>query len=163
MPSFFQTLLRPDREDPESRERGEVAEAANILMVGEFQLLQLAYFDWFGEDMPTDVVDRLFGAYMVRNQVPHWARHFARRILERDAKGFVNPHNPFYHRYDANYVTYVPNGFKRFCKASAFLILFIAGAIWLASLAVKSGGPFQFPPYVDTSPADASQDSRINP
>ena len=158
MRNFFQTLLHPDREDPDSRERGEVAKAANILMVGEFQLLQLAYFDWFGNDMPSKFFDNLFGAYMIKNQVPHWARHFARRIIEKDARGFLNPHNPFYHRYDANYVTYVPNGFKRFCKVAVFLILFLVGAVWLANLAVVSKGQFQFPPYVE-----APQNFQTNP
>lgn len=145
------------------RDRSEVAMAANILMVGEFQLLQLAYFDWFGNDMPASLIDRLFGAYMIRNQVPYWARHFARRIIEKDTKGYIDPHNPAYHRYDANYVTSVPQGFKRFCKEAGFLILFIIGAVWLANLAVDSKGQFQFPPYVDEPQADTSQDTQANP
>ena len=45
MTSLFQTLMKPDREDPGNGDQADVARAANILMVGEFQLLQLAYFD----------------------------------------------------------------------------------------------------------------------
>ncbi|MCH7542778.1 MAG: hypothetical protein IIB65_03995, partial [Proteobacteria bacterium] len=46
MSNLFQTLMRPDRE--ESEQRAEVARAANLLQLGEFQLLQLAYHDWHG-------------------------------------------------------------------------------------------------------------------
>ena len=41
MTGFFQTLIQPDRE--EHPERALIARAANLLQVGEFQLLQLAY------------------------------------------------------------------------------------------------------------------------
>ena len=48
--NLFETLIHPDRE--EHPERAEVARAANLLQIGEFQLLQLAYQDWFGTDNP---------------------------------------------------------------------------------------------------------------
>ena len=59
MKDFFQTLLKPDREDPEAKERAEVARAADILMIGEFQFLQLAYYEWHGDDLPVELVDKL--------------------------------------------------------------------------------------------------------
>ena len=43
MGGFFHTLIKPDHDD--DPEQGVIAEAANILQIGEFQLLQLAYFE----------------------------------------------------------------------------------------------------------------------
>ena len=40
---FFKALLRPDREELESKEKAVISAAANLLQIGEFQLLQLAY------------------------------------------------------------------------------------------------------------------------
>ena len=162
MRSFLQTLLHPDHEDPDSLERGEVAKAANILMVGEFQFLQLAYYEWFGRDMPTSIVDRLFGAYMFKNHVPHWARAFARRVIEKDERGFIDPHSPFFHRYDSDYVTHVPGGLKRFCRVAAFLVLFVIGTLLMANYAVMNRGQFQFPPYVDTTQKAPGQSVSID-
>ena len=62
------------------KERLVVISAANQLQVGEFQLLQLAYKEWFGEDLPEALVSKLFTSYMLHNYVPHWARHYARRM-----------------------------------------------------------------------------------
>lgn len=168
MNEFFQTLLRPDREDPKTKEREEVARAADILMIGEFQFLQLAYYEWHGDDLPVEFVDKLFAAYMLKNHVPHWARHFARRILDKEAKGFIDPHDPSYHRYDSEYVTYVPEGVKRFTKAALFLILAIGGAVWIGDMAAAKNAPFQFPPYtgdvdVEKSATDKTQKFQTNP
>ena len=68
MTTFFQTLIRPDRE--ESAQRAEVAKAANLLQVGEFQFLQLAYSEWHGEEMSEELINHLFMAYMLYDQVP---------------------------------------------------------------------------------------------
>ena len=57
MINFIKTLVRPDQE--EDPERTVVARAANILQVGEFQLLQLAYHDWYGQELPAALCDQL--------------------------------------------------------------------------------------------------------
>lgn len=162
MHDFFQTLIRPDREDPEEQERAAVARAADVLMIGEFQLLQLAYYEWHDEDLPVEMVDRLFTAYMLHKQVPYWAQQFACRILEKDKKGFIDPHDPLYHRYDADYVTHVPQGVKRFCQAAIFLVLFVGGTIIIGQFAAARNAPFQFPPYLDvqTDAAPKSESDR---
>ena len=54
--NFFDVLLHPDREELEIGERALVGMAANILQVGEFQVLQLAYMEWFGKDLPEALV-----------------------------------------------------------------------------------------------------------
>ena len=67
---FFKTLIRPDHE--KYPERAQVGRAANLLQVGEFQFLQLAYREWFGHDMPTAMFNRLFDSYMLGDGVPYW-------------------------------------------------------------------------------------------
>jgi hypothetical protein len=124
---FWEVLLHPDRE--EHLERAEVARAANVLQVGEFQLLQLAYYAWHGEEMPEGLCDTLFRAYMLDNQVPHWARHYARRILAADELGGVDDQNPAYHRYDDDYATEIPEGLRKFVVAAALIVGVVGGGL----------------------------------
>lgn len=147
MQDFFHTLLNPDHEDFEERERSEVSNAANLLQVGEFQILQLAYHDWYGEDLPEGQVDPIFTDYMLYNKVPHWARHYARNILALEARNELDDMDPAYHRYDHDYTTYVPGGKKKFITAVSLLCLFLFGAIGL-SAAITAGKPGSvLPPY----------------
>lgn len=68
--NFFKVLMNPDQEEKEFGERVIVGKAANLLQVGEFQLLQLAYSDWHGEYLPDEMSSLLFKSYMIENQVP---------------------------------------------------------------------------------------------
>ncbi len=54
--SLWDTLLKPDHEELEMKERLVVITAANQLQVGEFQLLQLAYREWYNMDLPEALV-----------------------------------------------------------------------------------------------------------
>jgi len=144
--NLLETLLHPDRE--ERPDRGEVARAANLLQVGEFQLLQLSYADWFGKEMPARECDRLFGEYMLRDQVPHWARHYARKILGLDAEGRLNCHDAAYHRYDPQYRTIEPEGVRKFCKAAALIIAVLGGSLWFSQVPMGQQTSQMFPPYV---------------
>lgn len=148
MNKFFKTLMHPDQEDEEGDERAEVAKAANILQIGEFQLLQLAYHAWFDEDLPKVMVDKLFIDYMLRDEVPYWARQYARRILRDDPKGLINANDPAYHRYDHDYVTHVPQGVKRFTLAALLLFAIVAGGIWMSDRVAHQSGAV-LPPYFD--------------
>ncbi|MEE8334383.1 MAG: hypothetical protein V3R85_11085 [Alphaproteobacteria bacterium] len=143
--SFFKTLIRPDLE--EHPERAEVARAANLLQVGEFQLLQLAYADWFGRDMPKSEADGLFASYMLRDLVPPWARHFARRVILLVETGELDDRDPAWHRYDADYRTVTRNGKRRFVAATAVLIACIGGGIWISHLTTEHTTQL-FPPYL---------------
>ena len=142
--TLLETLIRPDKEVQD--DRSEVVKAANLLQVGEFQLLQLAFHDWHKRDMPDAVVDRLFTNYMMHSQVPFWARQYARKILDLEANGALNDNEPHYHRYDADYHTHVPNGVRRFAWAAGIIIVCIFGGILLADQVTRSGGSV-FPPY----------------
>jgi len=146
--NLFQTLMQPDREELELGHRTLVAKAANILQVGEFQLLQLAYREWHNEDLPEALVSQLFSSYMLKNEVPHWARHYAREIINADATDTLNDNAPAFHVYDHEYRTSVPGGVRRFWTAVGLLALFIGGAITLADLSVTTSAS-QFPPYLN--------------
>ena len=142
--TLLETLIRPDREEDD--DRTEIVLAANLLQVGEFQLLQLAFHDWHKRDMPDAVVDRLFTNYMMHNAVPFWARQYARKIIEMEAAGTLDDVNPAYHRYDADFHTHVPNGVRKFAWAAGILIICIFGGILLADQVTRPGGSV-FPPY----------------
>ena len=54
MKDFIQTMIKPDWDDNPKKE--EILFAANLLEIGEFQLLQLAYKDWYGEELPERLI-----------------------------------------------------------------------------------------------------------
>ena len=148
--NLFETLLHPDQEEKELGERALVAKAANILQVGEFQILQLAYQDWYGYQMPDPMEMNLFRSYMLRNDVPHWARHYARKILFQYSRGQIDDSKPSYHVYDSEYQPGAQNGTRNFWSAVVMLTLGIGGALALADLSISSPAT-QFPPYLETT------------
>ncbi len=146
--NFFRVLINPEREEAEHPDRKLVGSAANLLQVGEFQLLQLAYHEWFGKDLPQELVSRLFTTYMMHHQVPPWARHYARSILEHYRSGQLNINNPTYHRYDNDYVRKLPTGLSRFLLATALIALIMLASI-LAASTVKKETTSILPPYFE--------------
>jgi len=146
---LFQLLFEPDREEAEQGQ-DEIADAANLLQTGEFQLLQLAFYDAFGRELPESETSRLFTVYMVEQHVPPWARDYAQRILERERHGTLDDDNPAYHRYDRNYITYVPNGVRRFWMATLWCAAILIGGIAIATWAVEEPTSL-LPPYFERS------------
>ena len=145
--NFFETLIRPDKE--EGGTRSDVLDAANLLQIGEFQFLQLAYKEWHGEELPERQMDGLFNAYMFRGEVPLWASHYARTIFEREQKGRLDDREARYHRYDYEFQAEVQNGRKKFWIATAVIVLSLGGSLLLANLSTRPGGGSIFPPYFD--------------
>ena len=146
MQGFLKTLWRPDRE--EDPERTLIAQAANVLQVGEFQLLQLAYFEWYGHELPQDDSGQLFHSYMLHGRVPDWARRYAEWVLRQDEIGLIDSREPAYHRYDHDYVTQVSQGVRKFCLAAMFLVAFFVGAVAVSQLSdLRSSSVL--PPYFD--------------
>ena len=56
--------------------------AANILDVSEFEVLQRAYRHWFGDQAPAQLIASTFSSYMKTRQLPHWARHYAVKVID---------------------------------------------------------------------------------
>ncbi len=143
---FFKTLIRPDQEEAQLRDQAVIANAANLLQVGEFQLLQLAYRAWHGSDMPDTMADQLFASYMLDNQVPNWARHYARTIVERGERGEINDVSPEYHRYDRTYADTAPKGTLQFLLVVMSLMVVLGGGLIVAELSVDTPTSM-LPPY----------------
>ena len=154
MKDFFKTLMRPDRE--ENPEMTLVAQASNILQVGEFQLLQLAFEEWHGRALPEHQSDRLFRAYMLHGEVPEWAKVYARRIIRQDEIDLIDSGDPGYHRYDRNYVTQVPKGVQHFTLACLIL-----ASVFVVSIAVGQIAGVEatsvLPPYFDQEHLEQSR------
>jgi hypothetical protein len=146
MKKFIKTLVRPDQE--EDPERTVVARAANILQVGEFQLMQLAYEDWYGQELPAALCDQLFQAYMLRGEIPTWARHYARSIIDFQERGLIDCNDAYYHRYDREYVTHVPQGVRQFTWVSLILASVLVLGVVISEMAVGEGVSL-LPPYFD--------------
>ncbi len=156
MANLLQTLLRPDRE--EDPERAEVAQAANLLQIGEFQLLQLAYFEWHGTELRGKLSDDIFQAYMVYSKVPVWARHYARRISLMAELEDLDDNDPGYHRYDSEYYKALPLGARRLAIAVFCLAFVLCGAIFVSAVVPNSVTSI-LPPYFnekELTPANPS-------
>jgi len=146
MQGFFRTLWRPDRE--EDPERTVIARAANVLQVGEFQLLQLAYAEWHGHELPQSDCGQLFHSYMLHGDTPDWARQYAEWVLRQDEIGLIDSGDPAFHRYDHDYVTHVPQGLRKFCLASMFFVFVFMAALLVAQLSGATATSV-LPPYFE--------------
>lgn len=160
MANFFQTLLRPDRE--EDPERAYIAKAANLLQIGEFQLLQLAYRDWHGTEMQDGVADHVFRAYMLRGEVPAWARHFARRIIVKAELGDLDDGDPAYHRYDCDYYKELPLGMRRLAVAVMCLAFVVCGGLLVGHFAPRTATSV-LPPYFNENELRPAQTGQLPP
>lgn len=135
MPNFLQTLIRPDQD--ENEDRALIAHAANILEIGEFQLVQLAYYEWHGCDLPEAETDSIFHGFMMQNRVPPWAKHFARRVIDHDARGELNGRHPYFHRFDSEYHRAAALGSRRLAVAVCAIVLTVGGSILLTLFAAN--------------------------
>ena len=63
MNDLAKTLIKPDWDD--NPKRSEILDAANLLQIGEFQLIQLAYKTWYKEDLPEEKINKIFSEYML--------------------------------------------------------------------------------------------------
>ena len=69
MSGLLKTLIKPDWDD--NPKRSEILHAANLLQIGEFQLIQLAYKVWYREDLPEDKINNIFSEYMDHGHNTH--------------------------------------------------------------------------------------------
>lgn len=154
MAGLLETLLRPDHED--DPDRAEVVKAANILQIGEFQLLQLAYEDWHGTEIPRDRVDAYFRRFVMGGETPIWVRQYARRIVDWDERGLLDGNNPDYHRYDNDYYTVMPQGVRRFAIAVACVAFAIGGGVLVSHYSTRHGTSV-LPPYFEQDELPAAK------
>ncbi len=143
--NLLDVLLNPDRD--EFPNRTIVVDAANLLEIGEFQFLQLAFAHWHGRDMDAGEADAIFDSFMVRSEVPGWALLFARHIRQLDDDSQLDGNDPTYHRFDvARNVSGRLSPRMGFLAATVFLVASLGGALALANQTAPCSGPF--PPCV---------------
>ena len=78
-----------ERLDPDIQ---SVLDAAAMLDVTEYELFRLAYRRWYGSVPDDGKVEPHFVAYMFRNVVPLWVRHFARKVESLFRRGKLDRH-----------------------------------------------------------------------
>ena len=62
MNGLLKTLIRFGWDD--DPKRSEILHAANLLQMGESQLIQLAYKVWYNEDLPENKINKIFSKHM---------------------------------------------------------------------------------------------------
>ena len=151
MKSFIKTLLKPDWD--ENPKRYEILNAANLLHVGEFQLIQLAYKAWYREDLPEDKINKIFSEYMVTGIIPIWVTHYAQDILKLNKANVLDSFNDKYHVYDHEFGKHISTEKQR--KRRGIFYAFIVGVVFIAShyMAINyvedEGSASFYPPYVE--------------
>ncbi len=115
----------------EEPEDNVVAQAANRLGVGEFQVFQLAHADWFGAEADAKELEPIFFRYLMHDQTDPWVRHYARRIVDLDERGALDTESAHYHRYDARSMRPLSrvSGVLRFAAVLLFVIVFFGVSI----------------------------------
>ncbi len=132
----------------EEPEDNIVAQAANRLGVGEFQLFQLAHADWFGTEADPKQLEPVFFRYLMNDQTDPWVRHYARRIVDLDERGVLDTEGAHYHRYDARSMRPLSrvSGVLRFAAVILFVIVFFGVSIAALNGVIEEPLGCLFPP-----------------
>ena len=150
MNGLLKTLIKPDWND--NPKRTEILYAANLLQIGEFQLIQLAYNSWFKEDLPEEKINKIFNEYMVRGIIPMWVTYYAKDILKLNKANILQIHDEKYHVYDHEFGSFIKNEEQRKRRGFFFIIIilfvFIGSHYMTLNYEIESDD-FLFPPYVE--------------
>ena len=151
MNGFLKTLVKPDWDD--NPKRTEVLNAANLLEIGEFQLIQLAYKVWYQEEIPENKINKIFEEYMFTGIIPIWVTYYARDILKLDKANVLRGYDKKYHIYDQEFGAYIYNEKQRrnrgIIYATIIIFVFITTHFWAANYFEEPAG--FFPPYIEKS------------
>ena len=151
MTSLLKTLIKPDIDD--SPKRSEILHAANLLHIGEFQLIQLAYKVWYKEDLPEEKINLIFGEYMITGIIPIWVTYYAKDILKLDQANILDGYEEKYHVYDHEFGEYICNETQR--KKRGIFYAILIGIVFVAShymainyVNIEEPAGF-YPPYIE--------------
>ena len=151
MNGLLKTLVKPDWDD--NPKRSEILHAANLLQIGEFQLIQLAYKVWYKEDLPEDKINKIFSEYMITGIIPIWVTHYAQDILKLSKANVLDSFNNKYHVYDHEFGKYISTEKQR--KRRGVFYALIIGVVFIAShyMAINyvedEGSASFYPPYIE--------------
>lgn len=90
----LRNLFRPDNYESEKLLRADlekVASASKLLQISEFRFFQISYFQWYGREISENYLESIFSEYMFEDIVPHWVRHFARKVISCHEDGGIDP------------------------------------------------------------------------
>ena len=149
MNGLLKTLIKPDWDD--NPRRSKIIEAANLIQIGEFQLIQLAYNNWYKEDLPEDKINHIFNEYMVTGIIPMWVTYYAKDIIKLDKVNILDGYNKKYHIYDHEFGQYINDEKQRKSRGIFYTILiglaFVA-THYMAINNVEESASF-YPPYIE--------------
>jgi len=148
---LVKTLIKPDWDD--NPKRSEILNAANLLQIGEFQLIQLAYRVWYKEDLPEDKINKIFSEYMITGIIPIWVTYYAKDILKLNKANVLDSDNEKYHVYDHEFGDHISGEKQR--KRRGIFYAFIIGIVFIGShymainyVEIEESASF-YPPYVE--------------
>ena len=151
MNGLVKTLIKPDWDD--NPKRSKILYAANILQIGEFQLIQLAYKVWFREDLPENKINKIFEEYMIRGIMPIWVTYYAKDIIKLDDANVLNGYDEKYHIYDHEFGTYIYDNKQRRRRgvlyATIIAVVFIASHYMAINYVDDEGSAGFYPPYIE--------------
>ena len=151
MNGFVKTLIKPDWDD--NPKRSEILHAANLLHIGEFQLIQLAYKVWYKQDLPEEKINKIFSHYMISGIIPIWVTYYARDIVKMENANVLNSYDEKYHVYDHEFGESLQDDKKR--KKRGIFYTIIVGIVFVGShyMAIQyvedeESASF-YPPYIE--------------
>ena len=149
MNGLLKTLIKPDWDD--NPQRSKILHAANLLHIGEFQLIQLSYKSWYNEDLPEDKINKIFSEYMVTGIIPIWVTHYAQDILKLNKANVLDSFNDKYHVYDHEFGEHISTEKQR-KRRGIFYTLIIGfvfiGTHYMAANYTEEAAGF-YPPYIE--------------
>ena len=149
MNGLVKTLIKPDWDD--NPKRSEILHAANLLHIGEFQLIQLAYKVWYKQDLPEEKINKIFSYYMISGIIPIWVTYYARDIIKMENANVLNSYAEKYHVYDHEFGEYLQDDQKRKKRGIFYAIIVgivFIGTHYMAANYTEEPAGF-FPPYVE--------------
>ena len=151
MNGLLKTLIKPDWDD--NPKRSEILHAANLLQIGEFQLIQLAYKVWYKENLSEDKINKIFSEYMITGIIPIWVTYYAKDILKLDRANVLDSYNEKYHVYDHEFGEYIYNDQQRrrrgILYATIIAFVFIASHYMAINYVEDEEAAGFFPPYIE--------------
>ena len=151
MNGLLKTLIKPDWD--ENPKRSEILHAANLLQIGEFQLIQLAYKVWYKKELPEEKISKIFNEYMISGIIPIWVTYYAKDIIKMDYANVLDSYSDKYHVYDHEFGKHIDNEKQR--KRRGIFYTFIIGSVFIASHYMAANyvtidEPADlFPPYIE--------------
>ncbi len=149
MNGLLKTLIKPDWD--ENPKRSLIIQAANLIQIGEFQLIQLAYKNWYNEELPEEKINNIFSEYMITDIIPIWVTSYAQDILKLDKAGVLDSYNKKYHVYDNEFGELIVDEKSRRRRGIFYALIIAFVFIGGHYMAMKFSGESAsfYPPYIE--------------